>query len=456
MSENNSIRIAYIGGGSHNFGWQFISALSAEELEGIVMLYDTDKQSALENEVIGNKMREQEGNKSDIVYITAETLDDALTDADFVIISIAEGTLDEKINDIYLPEKFGIVQSTAENAGPGAIIRALRTIPAMMKIGEAIKKKCPNAWVINLSNPMNISLMTLYDVFPEIKAFGSTNEPFASAELVADFVSKDSNLPRVHRKEIKTNLVGINGFSFFTEMSYDGLDITEIYRKFNKNFSEMGYERHTNEFKNNPFASGNLVKFDMFMRYNAVSAADDRHVAECCPPWYLSTQKNAAAWKIGMLNSNYMKRRRLELADAAKKLMNGETELKIGYSGTDIVNIIKALIGKKNLITNVDTINKGQATNLPMGAIVQTNALFAKNSVKPVLSGDLPEELSVMAQRQILNQKIVMKSAKEKDLDIAFNAFLNEPLMTLPVDSATELYKEMLSGIRSHLIYYCN
>ena len=61
-----------------------------------------------------------------------------------------------------------------------------------------------------------------------------------------------------------------------------------------------------------------------------------------------------------------------------------------------------------------------------------------------------------MAQRQILNQKIVMKSAKEKDLDIAFNAFLNEPLMTLPIDSATELYKEMLSGIRSHLIYYCN
>ena len=456
MSENNSIRIAYIGGGSHTFGWQFISALSAEELEGIVMLYDTDKQSALENEVIGNKMREQEGNKSDIVYITAETLDDALVDADFVIISIAEGTLDEKINDIYLPEKFGIVQSTAENAGPGAIIRALRTIPAMMKIGESIKKKCPNAWVINLSNPMNISLMTLFDVFPEIKAFGSTNEPFASAELVADFVSKDSNLPRVHRKEIKTNLVGINGFLFFTEMSYDGLDITEIYRKFNKNFSEMGYERHTNEFKNNPFASGNLVKFDMFMRYNAVSAADDRHVAECCPPWYLSTQKNAASWKIGMLNSNYMKRRRLELADAAKKLMNGETELKIGYGGTDIVNIIKALIGKKNLITNVDTINKGQATNLPMGAIVQTNALFAKNSVKPVLSGDLPEELSVMAQRQILNQKIVMKSAKEKDLDIAFNAFLNEPLMTLPIDSATELYKEMLSGIRSHLIYYCN
>ncbi|MBQ8728346.1 MAG: alpha-glucosidase/alpha-galactosidase [Oscillospiraceae bacterium] len=456
MSDNRSIRIAYIGGGSQNFGWQFISALSGEELEGTVMLYDIDKQLSLTNEVIGNKMREQETNKSDIVYIATDTIEDALTDADFVILSISEGTLDEKINDIYLPEKFGIVQSSAENAGPGGIIRGLRTIPSYIKIAEAIKEKCPDAWVINLTNPMNICLMTLYDVFPEIKAFGSTNEPFASTELIADFISKESNLPKVHRREIKTNLVGINGFSFFTEIYYNGEDVMDIYTKFNKNFSEMGYEKHTNEFKNNPLASGNLVKFDMFMRYNAITAADDRHVAECCPPWYLSTQKNAQNWKIGMMNSNYMKRRKLELADAAKKLMNGESELKTGYAGTDVVNQIKALMGMKNLVTNVDAVNKGQASNLPLGAIVQTNALISKNSVKPVVSGDLPEELMILAARQISNQKILMKAAKEKDLDIAFNAFLNDTLMTLPIDSATELYKEMLSGIRSHLIYYCN
>ena len=136
--------------------------------------------------------------------------------------------------------------------------------------------------------------------------------------------------------------------------------------------------------------------------------------------------------------------------------MNGESELKTGYAGTDVVNQIKALMGMKNLVTNVDAVNKGQASNLPLGAIVQTNALISKNSVKPVVSGDLPEELMILAARQISNQKILMKAAKEKDLDIAFNAFLNDTLMTLPIDSATELYKEMLSGIRSHLIYYCN
>ena len=94
MSDNRSIRIAYIGGGSQNFGWQFISALSGEELEGTVMLYDTDKQLSLTNEVIGNKMREQETNKSDIVYIATDTIEDALTDADFVILSISSTLID--------------------------------------------------------------------------------------------------------------------------------------------------------------------------------------------------------------------------------------------------------------------------------------------------------------------------------------------------------------------------
>jgi alpha-galactosidase len=92
---------------------------------------------------------------------------------------------------------------------------------------------------------------------------------------------------------------------------------------------------------------------------------------------------------------------------------------------------------------------------LPAGAIVQTNALFSHNSIKPVAAGTLPDEIYALTIRHVINQQTVIKSVFEKDLDIAFNAFLNDPLVTIDLASATELYKEMLSSIRAHLIYYC-
>ncbi|HNX64929.1 MAG TPA: alpha-glucosidase/alpha-galactosidase, partial [Oscillospiraceae bacterium] len=108
-----------------------------------------------------------------------------------------------------------------------------------------------------------------------------------------------------------------------------------------------------------------------------------------------------------------------------------------------------------NIITNGDLPNIGQVSNLPVGAVVQTNCLFSQNSVKPVMSGALPDELCSLTLRHIYNQKTLVKSAIEKDLDIAFNAFLNDPIVTSDLSSSTELFKEMLAGIRAHLVYYC-
>ena len=168
---DNRIKIAYIGGGSVNFGWKFISEISGEEITAAVYLYDADKQLSLANEVIGNKMRENPDCKSDIIYLAADNAEEALKNADFVILSFTQGSLEEMVSEIHLPEAYGIYQSTGESTGPSRIMRALKSLPFYIKYGEMIKKLCPNAWVINLTNPMAVCLMTLYRVFPEIKAF---------------------------------------------------------------------------------------------------------------------------------------------------------------------------------------------------------------------------------------------------------------------------------------------
>ena len=456
MADNKNITIAYIGGGSMNFGWKLIGELAGEEqLGGTVHLYDIDKQLSLANEVIGNKLRENPSNKSNLIYLAVDTMEEALRNADFVILSINQGTLEEMVSDIHLPEMFGIYQAVGETVGPGGIVRAVRTLPVYIKIAETIKKCCPDAWVINLTNPMAVCLQTLYKAFPKIKAFGCSNEPFSAQELIADFVSQELKITQTHRREIKTNLLGINNFAWINEASYQGEDVMGIFKKYTEFCSENGYEKRPNEYKSNPFASANMIKFDMFLRYGVIAAENDRHVAEFCPPWYLKNPKVVSAWKYSLISVNYLRKRKSERLLKSKRLMSGEEQLKIGASGNDCVAQIKALMGLNNLITNIDMPNMGQVSNLPIGAIVQTNGLLSQNSVKPVMAGALPDEICALTLRHVFNQATIVKSVFDKDLDIAFNAFLNDPLITTDLASATELYKEMLSSIRAHLLYYC-
>ncbi len=102
-------------------------------------------------------------------YKTYSTIGEALTGADFVVISILPGTFDEMAVDVHMPERLGIWQSVGDTAGPGGIIRALRTIPMYVTIAEAIRDYAPKAWVMNYTNPMSLCVKTLYHVFPKLK-----------------------------------------------------------------------------------------------------------------------------------------------------------------------------------------------------------------------------------------------------------------------------------------------
>ena len=167
------VKIAYIGGGSRGWAWNLMSDLvNCDDMSGDVYLYDIDFEAAQHNEIIGNLYNKCEGAKSVWNYHAAKTPAEALTGADFVVISILPGTFDEMESDVHAPEKYGIYQAVGDTSGPGGIVRAMRTVPMYEEIANYIKEYCPQAWVINYTNPMTLCVKTLYRVFPEIKAFG--------------------------------------------------------------------------------------------------------------------------------------------------------------------------------------------------------------------------------------------------------------------------------------------
>lgn len=151
----SDINITYIGGGSREWARFFMGDLALDDqMSGKVTLYDIDFNAAKNNAMIGNKISEKPEAVGRWDYEAVKTLEEALTGADFVAISIQPGTFDEMASDVHLPERHGIYQSVGDTAGPGGIIRSLRTVPAFVEFAQAIKKYSPNAWVINYTNPM--------------------------------------------------------------------------------------------------------------------------------------------------------------------------------------------------------------------------------------------------------------------------------------------------------------
>ena len=176
-----NIQIAYIGGGSRGWARGLMSDLAREKsLSGTVRLYDIDREAAAENEQIGNALMAREDVRGGWKFQVSESLREALTGADFVIISILPGTFAEMASDVHAPEKYGVYQSVGDTVGPGGIVRGLRTIPMYVEIAQAIRDYSPRAWVINYTNPMTMCVRTLYLVFPHMRAFGFCLEVFVS------------------------------------------------------------------------------------------------------------------------------------------------------------------------------------------------------------------------------------------------------------------------------------
>ena len=455
----SGIKIAYIGGGSRGWAWGLMSDLaSCDDINGDVYLYDIDLEAAKNNEIIGNKFNRAEGAKSVWNYHATETIDEALTGANFVVISILPGTFDEMDSDVHAPEKYGIYQSVGDTSGPGGIVRAMRTIPMYEHIALKIKENCPDAWVINYTNPMTLCVKTLYRVFPEIKAFGCCHEVFGTQKFLARVIEEVFGEKDVYRGDIKVNPLGINHFTWLTKATWRNIDLYPYYDAFVKKHADgyQTYEGVDANWMNSSFRSDEKVKMDLFQKYGYIAAAGDRHLAEFCEgKWYLENPDRVREMHFGLTTVEWRRNdlKNNRLAKSAR-LISGEEDVKIKGTGEEGVNQIRALLGLCDLVTNVNLPNRGQIPNLPLGAVVETNAVFRANSLDPVLAGPIPAPIYPLIARICGEQEMVSEGIAERDLNKIFMAFANDPLVTCGLADAKKLFKEMLENTKEYLTMY--
>lgn len=455
------IKIAYIGGGSKQWARVFMNDLALTDgIDGEIALYDIDKEAALRNKQIGVHINNHPNTITKWDYTVCDTPESALTNATFVVMSILPGTFDEMRSDVHQPEKYGIYQSVGDTAGPGGVLRAMRTVPIYQDYARLIEKCCPNAWVMNFTNPMSICVKALYDTFPSIKAFGCCHEVFHAQDFLCVVAKEELGIELPDRHDIYTDASGVNHFTWITEAKYKDIDLLKLLPSFEKKYYERGYSTAIgmdwDAFKYDVFQCGNKVKCDLFNRYGALAAAGDRHLAEFVNgDWYLKDPQTVKDWLFQLTTVDYrINNMKLEI-ERSKKLASKELPVEVTKSPEEAVDLMRAILGLEVRVSNVNMPNRGQMPQMPIGSIVETNCVFTNDCVKPIVANTLPQGVKNLVYRCAVNIDDCYEGIKERNLDKIFNSFMNQALCSkLSLDDGKKLFKEMIVNTRKYLDPY--
>jgi alpha-galactosidase len=440
-----NVNICIIGGGGRAWAITFMRDLAgADDVQGKICLYDIDHEAASNNVEVGNRIFRLNGKEGRFHITSCPSLAQALEGSDLVVISIEPGKTSYRYNDLIVPEQYGVLQTVGDTTGPGGIFRARRALPMFFDIGKSIERHCPEAWVINYTNPMTLCTAALYQAFPAIKAMGCCHEVFHIQTFLAKKVSTWFGVETPNRREIAVDISGVNHFTFATKASWKGKDLMGYVAALCEDSETFGDTTDTANKRLKAekwFEGDHTIALDFYRNFGALGAAGDRHLAEFVP-WYLADEKELHSF--GIVRTPYAWRER-EAVRKREKLFTDD-ELISKETNEEGVDILRSLMGARTFYTNINVPNQGQVPYLPLGHIVESNGFISHNSIKPSLATLPPLAIQTLERHVAEVQELTLKAALQQDDKLLLQAFLNDPLMRLPLSKAKALFREMLEN----------
>lgn len=435
--------ICIIGGGSRLWAIQFMKDLASNKgTNGSLVLYDIDHEASRNNVAVGKRILSINGSEGRFSIKAEDDLPTALRGCDLVIIAIEPGKTECRYADLVLPEEYGIHESVGDTTGPGGLIRARRALPLFFEFAKAVERNCPDAWVINYTNPMTLCTAALYKAFPAIKALGCCHEVFHTENYLAELVSRWYEVEKPDRRDIRIDLTGVNHFTFVTKAFWKGHDLMPRLRRLAAD--EATYADRTEAARERIkeekwFDCDHLVALSLLRDFGALGAAGDRHLSEFVP-WYLAD--DAMFWRYGVVRTPYDWR--LRQAKEKKEKQFTDEELVARPSDEEGVDIMRSLMGDRVLLTNINRPNEGQIGYLPQGRIVESLGYISEDCIRPVISSDPPLAVQTLVRRISDEQQMALDAIWSGDDEALFSAFLVDPLVTIPRDKARALFEKML------------
>jgi alpha-galactosidase len=415
-----STRIVLIGAGSSVFSYNSIlDASNLEVLQGCnLVLHDINEKKLNKIGALAEMIIERTDSTLEVEL--APDRADALFDADFVLLSIAIDRMNRWQIDWEIPFNHGIKQVLGENGGLGGLFHTMRNIPPVLAICNDIENYCPDALLMNYTNPVS-RLCLAINRYTNVNVVGLCHE-------VEDQLRNLSNIMGVPRSLLEAVSAGLNHFSWFKNLSLtngdDAYPFLDEALQVNRGFQPLCQA--------------------IYNRFGLYPSTDDNHIGE-----YLAYAWQACPEEIRGLNwINRMRENRIKNWQKIHKLIESEEPLNVTgkLSGERAMNIIGGIISNSGHIElQANLPNKGQIPNLPKEAIVETPAIVNRNGVSPITVGDLPEGIAALVNIQILVQELAVEAGVSGDKDLALQAALADPVVH-DMDAGKRAFEDLMEA----------
>ncbi len=353
----------------------------------------------------------REGNYAAATYSLHTTRDAAaLEGADAVIVSILVGGFDAIRSEIDIPFEFGVDQAIGDTLTPGGIMRCLRTLPELVAIGRDVMTHCPDAWVLNYTNPMAMLCWGVHNAVPDIRLVGLCH----SVQHTTAQWAKRLEVPIA---DVDYLCAGLNHQAWLLRFTHRGEDLLPRIRDlavtpaiWQRDSSRMEYVKHFGYAVTE--ASGHNSEYSPWFRKRP------QLVAAYCP---------GGSWNGG---SGFIKElyNRPDWREVMEGMADGSRPLSLDRSNEYGSTIVNALLGGGDALIYGNVRNDACIDNLPPDACVEIPCTVSHRTITPRAVGPLPDHLAAINQTQINVQRLAMRAALEGDPELVFQAMAMDPL----------------------------
>ena len=420
-------KIIIIGAGSVVFSRKLIADIVlTKELNGsTVALCDIDPEGLELTSRLARRIAVEA--EADIAVESSTERKDVLPGADYVIQTIAIGGRSAWEKDLDIPMKYGIAQPVGDSVGPGGVSRALRILPVVVAICQDMEELCPQAMLINYSNP-NSCVCTAAHQYSNIEVIGLCHGLAGTHRELANYLG-------VPVDETKVLAAGVNHFNWILNFLVRGQD---------------GLAMLQEKFDREGVPANMKISAGLFKVFGAFPVPGDRHVAEFLP--YFLNQEADRGQKYGLSLMKAYGQSPEHWAEI-KKHLDGDMPVDryLRRSEEEAIDIIAALVGDDNVTFDaINLPNYGLVANLPEGAILEVPAIVGTFGIHGVCVGNIPSGIAAMLSARVHQQQLTVEAAMSGDRQLALQAMLLDPLVP-SVEVAEATMDELLEAHAENL-----
>ena len=418
--EPRTIQVCFLGAGSG-----FVEPLSADlfQIEGIdggtLYLVDIDAQRLELSSRLAEKIAQRLGGGWRVAATTDRRA--ALQGADYVINCIEVSGLETVRFDNDIPLKYGVSQCIGDTIGPGGLFKLLRTAPVWMEVLKDCEALCPDALVLNYTNPMNMMCLVA-DRCASMEVVGLCHSVQGTSKQLSEYAA-------IPYEELAWECAGINHLAWFTKLEHRGADVYPLLRERVINRGEV--------WEKDP------VRFDMMLHFGAFVTESSGHFSE-----YLPYYRKRGALITEFCRDRYLGEEgfyardwptwRREADERRQRLINDEEELKLARSHEYASYIIQACETDRPYVIHGNVPNRGLIDNLPAGGCVEVACLVDGNRIQPTHYGTLPPQLAALCRSNMSVFELGAQAVLERSKEAVVHALSLDPL-TAAVCSLAEI-----------------